>query len=146
MCVCVCVCFTLPPAPTNVMYRSFLLRRTMSEVEVHQTGERNTSLLGISVLCPPLHSSCNPSLTKHFLCLFLPRWLSLIPVLIHTHVLSSMKTKLHTCTSTCVCVSNTHRERQIPTHTESGWGHCLESGYYSRHPKGRNPVTPSAFQ
>ena len=30
-----------------------------------------------------------------------------------------------------------HRE----TERVSGWGHCLESEYYSRHPKGRNPVT-----
>lgn len=28
---------------------------------------------------------------------------------------------------------------------ESGWGRCLESEYYSQHPKARNPVTPPPF-
>lgn len=81
----------------------------------------------------------NPSLTEHFLLVFLPLQRSLSPITVHTF---NMYCQSHTHT---LLVSLKHTHTQMHTHGESGWGHCLESEYYSRHPKGRNPVTPLLF-
>lgn len=83
--VCVCVRFTLPPALTNVIYRSFHPGQTMRGVDADQTGQRNTSPLSIYTSPPSLPIVIHPW-TKHFLFLFLPLWLSLSAIPVHVYI------------------------------------------------------------
>lgn len=133
----VCVCFPLPPAFTTIKYIPFT-PRTDNKGSGCQTDIYRIYFPPEELFRAPL-SSHNPSLTERFLLLLLPLWLFSHPLSV-----SLQSYPMHLCYHNVV--THTPWVSNASTHTESGWGHCLESEYYSLHPKGRNPVSPLPFK